>query len=134
MLKGVVRFLPFVVMATLAVFVATEPALAQISLSERKLGIGLFAPTSDLGFIGVLLQVLNFFLFLAGLVAFFYILYGGFLYLTAGGDAAKAGQGRQYIVNAIIGVIIIFASFALANFVTGLTRRNSENAIGNYST
>ncbi len=53
----------------------------------------------------------------AGAIAFAYLIYGGILYITAGGDAEKAGKGRTAIVNAIIGIVIIAAALAIYNFV-----------------
>lgn len=54
-----------------------------------------------------------------GLLAVIYLIYGGVTYITAGGDAEKAGKGRVAITNAIIGVIIIILSFAIYRYVIG---------------
>jgi len=57
---------------------------------------------------------------LAGLFgAFFFglILYGGFQYMTAGGEAAKTTKARETIMNAIIGMLIVASSYAIASFV-----------------
>lgn len=53
----------------------------------------------------------------SGLIALVYLIMGGYNYLTAGGDPAKADKGRVTITNAIIGLVIIAISFALATFV-----------------
>lgn len=58
-----------------------------------------------LGFIGILLLI--------------YILYAGFLYMTAGGDEGKVKTATTMIRNAIIGLLIIVAAFAISNFVLG---------------
>jgi hypothetical protein len=65
--------------------------------------------------------IFNFLLIIAGVIAFLFVLYGGFLYLTAGGDAARAENGRKFITNALIGIIIVFVSYALVQFVRGRT-------------
>jgi hypothetical protein len=57
---------------------------------------------------------------LAGLFgAFFFalILFGGFQYMTAGGDKTKTEKARTTIVNAIIGMIIVASSYAIASYV-----------------
>ncbi len=54
---------------------------------------------------------------LFGAYFFILILYGGFLYMTAGGDAPKTAKARQTIVNAIIGMLIVAASYSIAAFV-----------------
>ncbi len=56
-----------------------------------------------LGFLGVLLLL--------------YFLYAGFLWMTSGGDSTQADKAKQYIKNAIIGLVIIVTSFALSSFV-----------------
>ncbi|MBU1629626.1 hypothetical protein KKD88_00950 [Patescibacteria group bacterium] len=56
-----------------------------------------------IGFIGVLL--------------FLYLLYGGFLWMTSQGDKAKVESAQNVIKSAIIGMIIIALSYAIANFV-----------------
>lgn len=67
-----------------------------------------------------------------GIAAFIFVLYGGFLYLTSGGDPTRAEKGRNSIVYAIIGIIIIFASFAVIRFVNQslnqrATQTNQQN-------
>lgn len=45
------------------------------------------------------------------------IIYAGLLWMTAGGDPAKTEKARLYIRNAIIGLVIILSSWAIALFV-----------------
>jgi type III secretory pathway component EscU len=67
-------------------------------------------------------RVLQIVLLVAGVVAVFYLIYSGFLYLTAGGDAAKAKTARAGIINAIIGIIIILIAFAIVRFAVSGAR------------
>jgi len=60
-----------------------------------------------------LARLVNIFLEWVGIIAFIFVLYGGFLYLTAGGDSAAAAKARGIIINAMIGLIIIFLSYIL---------------------
>lgn len=55
----------------------------------------------------------------AGALAFIYLVYGGILYITAGGDAEKATKGRTAIINAVIGLIITLLAFVIIRWVTG---------------
>jgi len=57
--------------------------------------------------------VLNFFLFFLGIVATGMLIYGGFLYITSGGDDSGAEKGKKIIIYAAIGAIIILISFAI---------------------
>lgn len=58
-----------------------------------------------LGFVGILLLV--------------YLIYGGFLWMTSGGSEDGAKKAKTMITNAIIGLLIVVAAFALSNFVLG---------------
>ncbi len=84
--------------------------------------------------IEVLGRLVNVVLLWAGILAFFYALYGGFLYLTAGGDSSKASAARQTIYNALIGVIIIALSLVVVRYVVGLTKGNFSNTGASNST
>ncbi len=57
----------------------------------------------------------------AGILAFIYLVYSGILYLSAAGNPDSAKKGQQGIINAIIGIIIIVAAWAIINAVSGST-------------
>ncbi|OQB18217.1 MAG: hypothetical protein BWY14_00978 [Parcubacteria group bacterium ADurb.Bin192] len=52
-----------------------------------------------------------------GSLLFLYMLYGGFRWMTAGGDAAAVTKAVSIIKNAIIGIMIIVFAYTLSNFV-----------------
>lgn len=62
-------------------------------------------------------SVVNIALAIIGIIAVIYLIWGGVTYITAGGDAEKAGKGRVAITNAIIGIIIIIAALVIYNAV-----------------
>lgn len=63
-----------------------------------------------------LANVLNTALWAAGILAFAYLIYAGIKYITAGGgDGAE--QAKKTIINVIIGIVVIFLSLAILNFV-----------------
>lgn len=45
------------------------------------------------------------------------IIYAGYLWMTAGGDPKQTEKAKDYIQNAIIGLIIIVLAYAITNFV-----------------
>lgn len=51
------------------------------------------------------------------IVTTFFILYGGFLYLTGGALPAQLEKARKTILNAVIGLVICLAAVALTNLV-----------------
>ena len=52
-----------------------------------------------------------------GIVFTFLMLYGGYNWMIAAGDNSKVEKAKDTIKRAIIGLIIIFASWAIASFV-----------------
>lgn len=87
---------------------------------------GLQAPSKE-GYAGSLTQasdarefvlnVTNFILGFLGLTAVIVIIYGGFVYVTAAGDESKTEKGKKSVTYAIIGILMILASFAIVNTV-----------------
>lgn len=54
---------------------------------------------------------------LIGIVMVVIILYGGFLWMTAGGNEDKVGEAKKWIYSGVMGLIIILTAYAIANFV-----------------
>lgn len=79
-------------------------------------------PTSDLPtLIGNVLRAL---FGILGSIALLMFIYGGFVWLTSGGEAEKITTGKNTMVWAVLGIAIIFASFAIVTFVIdALTKR-----------
>ena len=63
--------------------------------------------------------IVNYFLFFLGLIATIMVIYGGFLYITSGGDDAQTEKGKNILLYAAIGIIIILISYALVNTLLG---------------
>lgn len=61
--------------------------------------------------------IINAVLVIAGVVAVVYLIVGGYKYITSSGNAEAAEAGRTTVLNAIIGLVIIFAAFLIVNFV-----------------
>ncbi len=64
-------------------------------------------------------NIIRILLIVAGIVALIYMIVGGYQYMTAGGNAEQAAAARTTILNAIIGVIIVFASYAIITWFMG---------------
>lgn len=61
--------------------------------------------------------VFNFFLAIAGFVAFGALILGGYNHLTSGGNPSKMGDAKDQISSAIIGLIILLSSVLILNTV-----------------
>lgn len=53
----------------------------------------------------------------SGSIALLMFVYGGIQWLIAGGDPGKIEAGRKAMVWAVVGLIIIFGSYAILNFL-----------------
>lgn len=89
------------------------------ALAAADLGAGVVAgyapPARDLP--STIIGVINFLLIIVGVLALAYLVYGGFTYITAGGDENKVDQAKLMIRNAIIGIVVIGIAAAVVNFV-----------------
>ena len=77
----------------------------------------IFQIKNPLGFtnLGEILKgVLALVFFVAGIAFFIMLLLGGIQWITAGGDAKALDSARARITNAVIGLIIVAAAYALA--------------------
>ncbi len=62
-------------------------------------------------------NIINAVLSIIGVLLLVYLIYAGFLWMTAGGEDKKVEQAKTMIKNAIIGLLIIATSFVIADFV-----------------
>ncbi len=65
----------------------------------------------------VLTALLPYIFVLAGIILFGYLIMGGFAFLTSAGDPEKIKTAQKKLVNAVIGFIIIFAAYWLAQIL-----------------
>jgi hypothetical protein len=52
---------------------------------------------------------------LSGLLAVVYAVFGGYLVMTASGNAAQATRGREFITSALVGLVLLLAAFLILN-------------------
>lgn len=72
------------------------------------------APTDLTELIGGLI---NAFLGVLGIIFVVLVVYAGYLYLTAAGDDGKVSKAKTLLGQAVIGLIIIIAAYAISTFV-----------------
>lgn len=61
--------------------------------------------------------ILNYFLGFLGVLCVAIVIYGGFMYVTAGVNESGAETGKNILTYAAIGIMIILLSFVLVNFL-----------------
>ena len=54
---------------------------------------------------------------LLGIVFLVIVLYGGYLWMTAGGNEERVGDAKKWIFSGVIGLAIILSAFGITTFV-----------------
>ncbi len=62
-------------------------------------------------------SLINVVLTILGIVLLLIIIYAGFLWMTAGGETDQTEKAKDWMLNAVIGLIIILAAYAISSFV-----------------
>lgn len=62
-------------------------------------------------------QVIQTFLGIVGSVALVMFIYGGFVMLLAGGNSEQVTKGKNVLIWATIGLVLIFSSYAIVKFI-----------------
>ncbi|NCT01878.1 hypothetical protein GW766_01325 [Candidatus Parcubacteria bacterium] len=69
---------------------------------------------------GLLSAILNIFIVIATPIIVLFIIYAGFLYVTARGNAEQVQQATRALTYAIIGAVLVLGSVALAQIIKGV--------------
>jgi len=111
-------------------FLLSAPVFAQTPLNTAILGPGSetetllkkFLPAgADLSTIktpgALVFGIVQIILGFLGIVVVIMMIYGGFLWVTAGGEEDKAKKGSTILFQAAIGAVIVLASYTITYFV-----------------
>ncbi|MFA6393628.1 MAG: IPT/TIG domain-containing protein [Patescibacteria group bacterium] len=102
-------------------FLAVILGTAHFVLAQSDLDLGLSAG-EQIGLSSaspktVIVNVVRVLLGFLALVAVIIIMYGGFIWMTAGGNAEKIEKAKKILRNAAIGLLIILSAFAIVSFL-----------------
>lgn len=67
----------------------------------------------------IVLNIIEIMLHLVGYVTIFFIIFGGFKYMTAAGSSDGMAKAKTTIMNAVIGLVLSIVSIAIVNLVAG---------------
>ena len=101
-------------------FAGTPVQAASCGSAKQCITDGLTASgtsTTPNSFSSVLTTVTNILLFLMGAVSVIMIIIGGFMYVTAAGDAGRIKTAKNTILYAVIGLIVAIFAWAIVSFV-----------------
>ncbi len=117
------KFRLAVVTSSVTSLVALMPGVVSAQDFTKKIGEGVKSAAEPAGLAGgpalpVLIgNVIGTLLSLVGVLLLVLLIYAGFLYMTASGNMEQVKKAQGMIRNAIIGLIIIVAAYAITNFV-----------------
>jgi hypothetical protein len=116
-------------------FLMAAPVFAASVGLDNPLGQGTTIPQ----LIG---RVIGYFMGIVGSIALGIMVYGGFLWMTSAGSTKRVEAGKNAMIWAVIGLVVIFFSYTAVNFVinglksgqtpTGASQ-NTENTAGGES-
>ncbi len=122
MLKKIFFFLKLSILGLLTGFPFL--ALAQGDVNRGLNSIRLLFPVGGLsgaqtltGPSGLIYRVISLLLFIAGALAVFFVILGGYQYITAAGNEEQSEKGKTTLINAVIGVVVIIMSYVIINVV-----------------
>lgn len=67
----------------------------------------------------IAMAIIDILLFLAGFLAGFFIIYGGFKYMTSLAEPAKVSAAKTTILNAVVGLVIAILGSSIVSFIAG---------------
>jgi len=119
------------VVATLALMVVPVFALAlQANAGDVDFGLNEAAniglPNTSQDPKEAAVNIVRYLMTFLGIIAVIVILYGGFLWLTAGGNEDRVGSAKKTIIAGCIGLVIIIAAYAIVTIVVGF----AQNILG----
>jgi len=115
-------------LATLVAFIAPVTAMATNNTINLALpGTSTFNSVTSWNASRLAAAGINLVLVLAGLIAFFFFLYGGLQWILAGGDKEATEKARKRITAALIGLVIIFSTYAFIALVASFLGVNLIN-------
>ncbi len=90
---------------------SAEDALGINDLREQGVNLG----NRDLK--ATIASIINLILSFLGVLAVLIILLGGFKWMTSQGSSDKVDEAKKLIGEGVVGLVIIFAAYAIASFV-----------------
>lgn len=86
---------------------------ADINLSPK----GEFGPLGNLTIGGIVAGLIRLILVITALVFFFILVIGGIRWIASGGDKQQTEAARNQITAALVGLIIVFAAWAIVQLI-----------------
>lgn len=114
MIKQIKEKIQFAAIAAPIYAAATAaPASDSLNLSAK----GSFSNLGGITVNNMVSAAITMVLIVVSLIFFFILVIGGLKWITSGGDEKKVAAARAQITNALIGLVIVFAAWAIMNLI-----------------
>ncbi|MBI4029511.1 MAG: hypothetical protein HY376_04070 [Candidatus Blackburnbacteria bacterium] len=103
--------------SALALALSATPVAAQ---DAAKINIGTGAPSTTVAnlTIGAIVSTaIKILVVVAAVLFFFWLVLGGIKWITSGGDKNKTEEARQQITSALVGLVVVFSAWAIAQLI-----------------
>ena len=100
-----IKFSPVAAQEAVDLFAGEGDALQEVTgFSDASLGV-------------VIGNIINIVLGILGFIVVGIIIYAGILWMTAGGDEKKVTDAKKWLLNGVIGLVIVMTSWVIASFI-----------------
>jgi len=105
-------------LTTVVGLMAALPVFAQLGTTvNRGLAYATIVGWGTQDLRTTIMLIINILMGFLGIIAVLIVLYGGFKWMTAGGNEEQVGEAKKMIIAGVVGLAVIFASYAIASFV-----------------
>lgn len=101
----------------LSLFLLLPSISSAIELNLTYPVFGEFDPSTDQDLNKLIAWFYYFIVAIAGFLAFFMLINGGFVWLTSAGNPSRIEEAKDLISSAILGLVIILASFLILQII-----------------
>ncbi len=114
-----VFYVLFLVVATTMLIMPTLVQAADPNAGQGFVPCGSFSdnPCQLTDLFNLVIIVTNFLIDMAGIIAVFMIVFAGYSFVVAAGNAEAVTSAKKLLVNAVIGFFLVLAAFSLTNFL-----------------
>lgn len=123
-MRQIKRFLTSTWAAGSAMALSASSALAAQEKINLKPAGEDFKELTGLQFATLVSNLIKLLLIVASLVFFFWLVLGGIKWIMSGGDKAKTEEARSQITAALVGLVIVFSAWAIAQLINALFKVN----------
>ena len=92
---------------------AADPVIDYSTVTVDSTKMGAFAGMAGITIGGIIGWLIGVVMAIAAIIFFFILITGGIKWLTSGGDEKKVTAARASLTSALVGLAIVFASYAI---------------------